>query len=60
MVAPWGQRGRPGAASLLSSTLIYMVAMHGQPDACVVVMIVPRVFVQAVLYAPDIFFVYIV
>jgi hypothetical protein len=56
-VMPLGQGGRPAAASLLSSTLIYMVAMHGQPDACV---IVPGMFVQAVLCAPDIFFVCIV
>jgi hypothetical protein len=28
--------------------------MHGQPAGCVVVMIVPGLFVQAVLYAPGI------
>jgi hypothetical protein len=37
--------GPEAAARLLASTLIssmYMVAMHGQPDACVVLLIVPK------------------
>jgi predicted N-acyltransferase len=59
----WGQgyvtkQSLEAAARLLASTLISsmcMVAMHGQPDACVVLLIAPRLSFMSCVVCTSIF-----